>query len=504
MARKLGHKVVAIKCFGYQKARTRKLVNFHPAGGSESWGVHNNSYDNLTRALVERVLTVDRGGEQCLPPQPAAGFVRSEMKGFTKRLLHAVRRVPTMSTEQFVDTYVGRKRKMYEKTAEDLASMPVTRRDAYIVPFIKDEKTNLTRKGDPCPRIIQPRSARFNVAIGVHLKPMEKPIFRGIAAVFGSTTVMKGLNASERGLQVQEKWAKFDDPVAIMLDAKRFDQHISRDVIDWEHGIEEKIAMGREELHRLNSFRKTNTCFIRTNDGGYRYDLNGVRMSGDMDTALGNCLTMCGMTYSYMTHLRIRKFEYMNDGDDGVLMVERTELTGILDTFMDYFKKFGFTMKLEGTCSEIEHIEFCQARPVFDGEQYRFVRDPLVCLDKDSYSLKSSTDVETMRSLRSSIGWCGLSLAGDMPIFGEFYNSMILGPERDQELTCGMQFLAKGMKPKFSPPTDETRVSFYKAFNITPDQQIAVESSIKSSNTKIDRPAVLVIDFNNQLHTLIH
>jgi hypothetical protein len=466
--------------------------------------VHNNSYDNLTRALIERVLTVDIGGNQTLPPQPAFGFVRSELRGFTKRLLHATRKVPTLSTEQFVDTYVGAKRAAYQRAASDLELRPVSRRDSYIMPFIKDEKTNLTRKDDPCPRIIQPRSARFNIAIGKHLKPMEKPIFRGISAVFGGTTVMKGLNASERGLVLEEKWARFDRPYAIMLDASRFDQHCSRDIIDWEHSVEERLAYGREELRLLNSYRRTNTCFIRTNEGGYKYKLNGVRMSGDMDTALGNCLTMCAMTYSFMAHLNLLKFEYMNDGDDGVLIVESRDASMVVDNFKDYFLKFGFTMKLEGTCSVIEHIEFCQARPVFDGEHYRFVRDPLVCLDKDSLSLKSSIDVETMVHLRNAIGWCGLSLAGDMPIFGEFYNSMINGPERAREYTTGMEFLSRGMKPKYSSPSDSTRVSFYKAFNIPPDTQIACERDISNYDCGIIRPAVPVTTISNNLHTLLH
>lgn len=464
--------------------------------------MHNNSHANLTRALIERVLTVEKGGRQCLPPQPAEGFVQSEMKGFTKRLLHAVRRVPTMSTEQFVDTYVGAKRKMYEATARNLEFNPVTRKDAYIMPFIKDEKTNLTRKDDPCPRIIQPRSARFNVAIGVHLKPMEKPIFRGIAAVFGSTTVMKGLNASERGIVLADKWNRFTSPVAIMLDAKRFDQHVSRDIIDWEHRVEESIAIGRCELRKLNGYRKINTCFIRTETKGYRYDLNGVRMSGDMDTALGNCLTMCGMTYSFMARLSLSKFEYMNDGDDGVLIVERRDADMVLANFKDYFLEFGFTMKLEGVCSTIEHVEFCQARPIFDGENYRFVRDPRVCLGKDSLSLKTISTVDGMQKLRNSIGWCGLSLAGDMPIFGEFYKSMITGPEQARSFTTGMEFLSRGMKPKFTPPTDESRLSFYLAYDISPDHQLEIEAELSNFDCRIDRPAVLVNSVHNHLQLL--
>jgi len=503
MVEPLGHRVVALKCFGYQKTRARRLVNLHPCGGGERWGVHNNSLPNLERALVERVLTVELDGVRQPPPQPAAGHVQRGLKEFKRRLCFAVGRVSPYSTEQFVDTYTGRKRRLYAEVAASLESVPVTRRDSIVNAFIKDEKTNLTTKSDPCPRVIQPRGARFNLAIGVHLKPMEKPIFRGIAAIFGSTTVAKGLNADQRGQLLYEKWSRFDTPVAILLDAKRFDQHVSHDVIMWEHSVFEKIAVCRSELQRLNTMRRPNRCYMRTNDGGFKYTLRGVRMSGDMDTALGNCLTMCAMTFSFATHLALSKFEYLNDGDDGVLIVEGGDAQRVLDTFAHFFLQYGFTMKLEGIAREFEHIDFCQARPVLLSGKYRMVRDPMVCLRKDSLSLKSSTDVTTMRHLRDAIGWCGLSLAGDCPILGEFYHSMVCRPYVAPELfESGMQFLAKGMDPKYQPPTDEARVSFYKAFSITPDMQIALERSIRTSDTQITRPAVLVIAISNYLHSL--
>lgn len=465
--------------------------------------MHNNSYSNLKRALFERVLSVNIGGVQQTPPQPQPGFVDREMKSFTRRLLHAVRRVPPMSTEQFVDSYVGKKRTMYENVAKNLDIQPITRKDSYIQAFIKDEKTNLTRKNDPCPRVIQPRSARFNVAIGIHLKPMEKPIFRGIGAVFGSSTVMKGLNAQQRGVEVKRKWDKFDEPYAIMMDASRFDQHCNKDIISWEHMVEEKIAIRRDELKRLNKFRRPNHCYFRTDDGDCGYILNGVRMSGDMDTALCNCLTMCAMTYSFMAWIGVLAYEYMNDGDDGVLIVEKRDSDIILRLFQDYFRRFGFTMKLEGVSDTIEGIEFCQARPVFDGTSYRFVRDPTICLGKDSLSLKTSVDVDEMQHLRNSVGWCGLSLAGDMPIFNEYYRSMISTPEVAlTEYTTGMHYMSKGMKTKYSQPSDETRISFYNAYGIAPDTQLAIEAIIREYPSHITRPAELVTSFTNYTHTL--
>jgi hypothetical protein len=237
-----------------------------------------------------------------------------------------------MTTKEFVVTYVGRKRRMYELAADSLEMRPLERKDAFITAFIKDEKTNLTLKHDPCPRIIQPRSARFNIEIGKYLKPMEKAVFRGIAAVFQDVTVFKGLNASERGTLLAKKWRRFRCPVGVLLDASRFDQHCNEEIIKWEHSLWERLSPeGR--LKQLNRMRFRNVCYARTPQGGFKYKLPGRRMSGDMDTALGNCTTMCAMTWSFMRSIGVTKYAYANDGDDGVLIVEKHDLDAVLDTF---------------------------------------------------------------------------------------------------------------------------------------------------------------------------
>jgi hypothetical protein len=465
----------------------------HPFGGGEQWGVHNNSVANIERALVERVLTVKgEGGLQVTPPQPKPGLVRKRLMTFRNKLLHVTGRTTKLTTEQFVSGYVGRKRRMYELVAESLEVRPLCKQDAYISAFIKDEKTNLTRKDDPCPRIIQPRSPRFNVEIGRHLRPMEHAIFRGIGRVFRSVTVMKGLNASERGIELSRKWGRFADPVALMLDASRFDQHCSKDIIAWEHSVEEAVAWERSELRELNKLRKVNYCYARAPGGGFEYTLHGTRMSGDMDTAMGNCLTMCAMMWSFVTDMGVKSFEFANDGDDGVLFVEKGDLEVLLCHFPRYFLELGFTMKLEGIAYELEHIEFCQSRPVFDGHSYRMVRDPRICVGKDSLYLGSDTSEEAIIAHRNGVGWCGAALAGDMPVFNRFYASMISAGAPPRVYTTGMQFLSHGMEPRFRDPTEETRLSFYKAFDLTPDAQIAIEAEIALADCRILSPAILV------------
>lgn len=502
---RIGGSAVPLTNSGYVRPRERRITNFHPLGGGESWGVPSNSLANLERALVERVFTVSGvEGGQVLPPQPEPKVLNRLLMRFTARFLRNTQRVVPLSTEQFVEKYTGRKRRTYELAAASLELRPLVRSDAFVQSFIKDEKTNLTRKVDPCPRIIQPRSARFNICIGRHLKPMEKEVFRGLARTFHETTVMKGLNAVERGRELARKWRRFRHPVAISLDASRFDQHCSRHLLNWEQRIEERLTTDPTELRRFNRMRSRNVGFVRNAEGGYRYTLVGGRMSGDMDTAMGNCLSMCGMMWSFMDSVGIRKYSFANDGDDGVLFVEEEHEELVLREYAGYFLRLGFTMKLEGVARELEHIEFCQSRPVFDGVEWRMVRDPVVSLGKDSLTVKSVGSVEQLVAARSAVGWCGMSLAGDMPVLGVYYRTMIHGDRPEEVPETGMQFLAARLEPRWGSPTAAARASFHKAFDLSPDQQLAIEAEIVNTECRILTTAVGVDHFSTLNKTLLN
>jgi len=481
-------RIVVLGRSGRLLKKERRLNLFFPVAVHE-WGVHENSLNNIARAIGERVFSVSQGGVQVPPPQPERGFVRRELRGFADQLSRHVGKVVPMSTEEFVDTYNGKKRRLYEMAAASLELVPLQQKDAFITAFIKDEKTNLTLKQDPCPRIIQPRSPRFNIEIGKYLKPMEKAVFRGIAAIFQDVTVFKGYNAQERGTLLFRKWKRFIHPVAIMLDASRMDQHCSEDIIKWEHSLWERLCP-ESRLKTLNRMRYVNKCYARAPEGGYKYTLPGRRMSGDMDTAMGNCTTMCAMTWSFMRSIGVAKYDYCNDGDDGVLIVEEEHLRLVLDTFQSYFLKHGFTMKLEGISRTMEGIEFCQAHPIYDGEHWKFVRDPRICLGKDCLAIGRFNTADSLEEQRNAVGWCGASLAGDMPIFCALYKQLICGNRPMLTYDSGMQFLASRMEPVFSQPTDEARVSFYKAYGILPDTQISIETSLLTTPPRKGPPVL--------------
>ncbi len=472
---------------GRGKTRVRRATLHSPFTSSENWGVHNNSYQNLVRAIHERVFLVKgEGGLFSRPPEPTID-VGKKLGEFKRRVLHNLESFEPYTTEQFVESYVGRKRNMYARMAESLSVSPLCAADAYIQAFIKDEKTDFGCKPNACPRIIQPRSPRFNIAIGVYLKPMEKALYRAIAAVFRGVTVCKGLNAVQRGYELRRKWERFDDPIAVFVDASRWDQHCSRKVIDWEHSLQEAIF---PEMKQLNDMRKINRVFARCDDGLVEYKVDGCRMSGDMDTAMGNCVTMCGITWTVMKDLGIKKYEYANDGDDGVLIIERSNLQLLKKGFVERFRQFGYTMKWEGETRTFEEIEFCQCKPVYDGEKWVMIRDPKTALSKDCLTLKRYATLEELADLKNSVGWCGLAIAGNMPIYWALYEHMAIREYQEiREYRSGMEYMAHGLLPRCEEPSADARFSFWLAFGVSPEDQLTIENSIRSSKFLLKDPA---------------
>jgi hypothetical protein len=213
-------------------------------------------------------------------------------------------------------------------------------------------------------------------------------------------------------------------------------------------------------------------------------------MSGDMNTGLGNCLLMCVAVYSFMHETGVR-YELANNGDDCVLIIPRQHLH-LLDRLPAYFKALGFPVAVEAPVYELEKVDFCQTHPVETELGWQMVRDPRACLDKDLQSLKPCRNVTEWNTLRNTIGLSGLALAGNMPIFREFYSFMRRGAgtrvDQDRTMT-GFRMLARGMNMSRVPIDDTARVSFFRAFDITPSEQIEVEASFARLDPTFKVPA---------------
>lgn len=440
--------------------------------------VHNNNVINLARGVLERVFYIQVDGKFVSPPQPARDVFNSRLSTFRSILVRCT--PPTTPTDlaEFPKFYTGRKRTIYQGAVDSLYRRDVDATDARVRCFVKAEKINFTAKKDPVPRIISPRDPRYNVAVGCYLKKLEHPLYGSIAKAFGSNTVAKGLNVQEVATLLWDKWRSFHDPVAIGLDASRFDQHISEDALRWEHSIYNSIYRC-PRLSKLLSMQLRNKCAGYTRDGAVKYTTQGTRMSGDMNTAMGNCIIMCGLIYSYSKERGVR-VELVNNGDDCVVIISRRDLKRYVDGIVPWFREMGFTMKVEDTVDVFERIQFCQMQPVFDGHKYIMVRNPAIAIAKDSVSIKPLDNPSIFRKWLGAVGEGGLSLTGGIPIMQSFYCCLerASGGDRlkdDPTMESGWWYLARGMRRKWAPVRDEARYSFYLAFDISPDLQVAVE-----------------------------
>lgn len=465
--------------------KTRRILRVNGYSPHQNLTVFNTDITTLEKAVKERVFFVKTDGKHTPPPKPLSDRYFSEtLEPFRAELSKHLPTTAPLSREQFVLSYTGRKAKVYAQALQSLYRQPLKVKDSHITAFIKVEKTNLTVKPTSVPRIIQPRDPRFNVEVGRFLRPLEEEIFEAINRTYGHTTIFKGMNALKSGAIMREKWEQFSDPIAIGADATRFDQHVSQAALSWEHSIYLACfthGTGREWLAHLLKQQLTNKCKAYAEDGNLRYTTDGCRMSGDMNTSLGNCLLMCAMIYVYAKSVGVR-ISLANNGDDCVIIMEARDLKKFSANLHDYFLKLGFNLVLEPPTTVFERISFCQTSPVWCGrhEQYIMVRDPRVAIFKDLTCIKYYPTEKLRSGWLYAVGMGGLALAGTMPIWKPFYKSLCVGNKPHESVLSGQSWgvrrLAAGMTYKESPISALTRASFYSAFDITPEEQLASEA----------------------------
>jgi hypothetical protein len=444
----------------------------------------NSDIDTLESAVKERVFYVRGETAFVPPPKPEPGHFVRELVPTMQRLSKLLPCSAPLSRRQFVDLFRGRKRAIYENANRELLSGGLSDSDSHVKVFVKYEKTCFTRKADPVPRVISPRSPKYNIELGRFLRPVEERIYKSLAGLFGHITVFKGMNASQMGRRMSEKWGMFTTPVAIGLDASRFDQHVSVDALKWEGDVYLACfpdARRKAQLRRLLTKQHRNRCTGYTADGKLRYVVDGGRMSGDINTSLGNCLLMCAMVHAYAASRGI-KVQLANNGDDCVVIMEAIDLAVFQEGLNEWFLAMGFAMCVEPPVYCLEEIEFCQTHPVRIGlgeHDFLMVRHPRWAIAKDTMCTHPYQTDALRSGWVNAVGVGGLSMTGGVPIFQDFYDMLIRsshphGSVNDGQ-SWGVRKLAEGLDRNWCAVLPETRASFYWAFGVTPDEQVVIE-----------------------------
>jgi len=473
------HSDLVVVKTGVTPIKTKKSFVFTGMAAHHDFRVYNSRISTIERALKERVYYVkDPVIGWTTPHRPSELTFTAKLRPFKEAMDKLARVTTPMQRDEFVSSYQGRKRTIYQNATDWLQRNGFTAKCARVKAFVKTEKYNFTLKKDPAPRIIQPRDATYLVESGRYIKSIEKKVYKNINNIFGSVTVFKGLNAAQRGDEIYKKWKRFTDPVAISLDATRFDEHVSNAALKFESGIYHKYFYCRY-FSWLMSLQRDNIGTARAEDGWLKYKTKHNRMSGDPNTSLGNVVIMCGILYSYFKEYGLAA-ELVNDGDDCVIIMERKDLykLNMLETF---YHECGFRIEVEEPVYKMEHIDFCQCRPVeVERGVYLMVRNPKVTLSKDSISLKPLNTPLLGRRWLKSVGEGGKILCSGIPVMQHYYSCMLRNAGNvkalvDPTLDGGLFRLSKGMEERSPIITDTCRVSFWEAFGITPSDQRVLE-----------------------------
>lgn len=438
--------------------------------------VHANSTGNCLKSLAERVLGSFDGDRFVHTPRPRE-FMDNNMRAIRSGVLkHMGPLQPKMTHMQYAACLKGSRRTVAERAAISLMERALADKDASVSSFVKKEKS----KVGGLPRLIQPRGARFNVSLGSWLRPIEHKLYRAFERRYGYTVIHKHLNPEQRARQFKENFDVFDKPVMVGLDASRFDKHVSPDALRFEASFYTGYYGSDPELEELLRWQRKNKGYINTDDGDtIKYEVLGSRMSGDVNTSLGNVLIMSVLVFAFARErgLRIR---LANDGDDCVVFLESRDLDRFSEGLDAWFLAKGFPMTVEAPAFSLEDVEFCQCKPMFISGRWIMVRNVVKCLQHDVLYVGPARDYDT---ILSATGLCGLSLYGDIPILGVFYRALAkVSPNGQRALDRGRvqggMAWAHGLggvqKREFAP-TSLDRFNFYCSTGIQPAEQLELE-----------------------------
>lgn len=454
----------------------RAIVRFVPQiHGVYPVYTHANCVCNEEIAATNRVM-----GRVPRPSKNGLRILRRELKAMANKMQGIV----PYTMDEFVDCYTGRRKGRYETACMHLRNDPDIGPDkARVKAFVKAEKFNPFDKKNPDPRMIQGRSYEYNVQLGCYLKPMEHQLYR-MKGPTGLRAIAKGLNMRKRGALLVKKMSQFNRPVVVSIDGSRWDKHIDVQVLKAEHGFYNRVHRD-PHLQRLLSWQITNKCQTA---GGLTYKVVGRRMSGDMNTALGNCVLMVAMCRAAMAEMGITRWDLMDDGDDCLLIFEEDDLDLVRWRAPQVFLEFGQEIKIENISRTVEGVEFCQTHPVLHPNGWRMTRNWKKVLSTGTSGYRHWNDPNLVRPMFTAVGQCELSLSAGTPILQEWALACIRNgrgkapPKIFREEYQWGAYLKAELGLGFGDALKvewDTRLSFEAAWGISPLDQMLIEEQLR-------------------------
>lgn len=429
----------------------------------------------------------------CVLPAPDPGYFRNQLIGVKERIFRAPPRISKTVKQQFIefvsrwlDKHVGHQqvhvdfedwinnarytlvRKEQLRREYERGMLPESWKK--VKSFVKRE-FYLSFKD---PRIINSRVDNYKVFAGPWISAIEHWVCAHLPSF------VKGMSPIERSSYLVKRLEGYSH--YYNSDFSRFESHMTPYIIrDIECQLYRRFGMPEELLSPLWS---RNECSMSC----LNYSVNGTRMSGDMNTSLGNGFVnlMVNKFVASRTGIQIHG---VVEGDDGLFGV-----VGRCPTARE-FEEVGF----RATVSEIYSISesnFCSTSIEILSNSVWSHTDPRRVLLRAGWSFVCpiNANLEFRRELMAAKAMSIADANPGTPLLMA-YCSKYFGKarwHRDSSYGCGEKYWSFSMFDKLQQPSDEIRRRFAIRYGLSIPDQLLVEKYILE-HEDLDHP--LLVNF---------
>lgn len=478
----------------FLQPRAMTIFN-HPL--HKNYDTFHTSVNNVLRVLENRVyITPNVSKCSWAPTVRQAKAIKKLRWQVARKLSHLTIWDRQQCLEKFASFPPGKREKYTD--ALDVPFEP--RKHGKLGMFIKAESVEHKSSKGYRPRAIFYRQPEFLATMTKWYAPLEGALCHQ-KRLWNSQehVVVKGLNTHDRISLVHQFVEELGDCTVISCDGKSFDAHVCEGALreEWAFykAVGECAGWGREirqEMRAMEHQQINNRFRCYAQDGMVKGRIKGNRMSGDRNTGAGNCVICVLFVVSYFMDADIpdKYYRLIDDGDDFFILVSNhlaEKVQHELPIWMSTLNQE--TEVLSGgrvNTNSMEAIEFCQAKPVWCANGYRFIRDPVRVTNVYLNSVRWYNTRADAEMYWAAVSQAELLINRGVPILYSFFNA--LSRHSNGAKPCKSQlrrfYLKSALESKTlltdseldDSITEETRNSFAKAFGIKPQEQLLIEA----------------------------
>jgi len=279
----------------------------------------------------------------------------------------------------------------------------------------------------------------------------------------------------------------------VAIDCSRWDQHCSAPVLELEHACYVRLYGGDVRLAALMRQQLDNRG---TTMHGGRYSCYGRRMSGDANTASGNCLLMAAMVRALMRSLDMDEWDVLVDGDNAHLFVCEDYLQRVLAAMGPVFLSFGQELGDTSVHRTWQDVPMGQQKSVWADDRWVMVPSPSRVLSGTFVSNKHYHERKGGRRAARTIAQAMLVLYRGVPVLQSFALGALRATEGvkwldsalDDYQTDTLRQLAGRGDWHVTGPADITpkaRETMELVWGVTKERQIALESAMAAATESL-------------------